>query len=80
MKDPTVKDEEKESIKDFAYRLLAENVYISNMKYINEQKVINKLRELLGPRCMDLQVDYGNRSALAIFSLSDVYIPNKDLP
>ena len=29
---------------------------------------------------MDLQVEFGNRSVLAIFSLSDVYIPNKDLP
>lgn len=50
------------------------------MKYINEQKVIDKLKELLGPRCMDLQVEFGNSSAVAVFSLSDIYIPNKDLP
>lgn len=36
MKDPTIKDEEKETIKDFAYRIIAENVYVSNMEYFNE--------------------------------------------
>ena len=50
------------------------------MKYINEQKVIDKLRELLGPRCLDLNVEFSEHCALAIFGLSDVYIPNKDLP
>ena len=39
MKEPTVKDEEKETIKDLAYRLLTENVYISNMKYSNEHSL-----------------------------------------
>lgn len=50
------------------------------MKYINEQKVINKLRELLGERCMDLQVEFGNRSVVAVFSLSDVCIPKSNPP
>jgi hypothetical protein len=50
------------------------------MKYINEQKVIDKLRELLGKRCIDLQVEFANHSAVAIFSLSDVYIPNSNPP
>jgi hypothetical protein len=50
------------------------------MKYINEQKVIDKLRELLGARCMDLQVEFGNSSAVAVFSLSDVCIPKNNLP
>lgn len=50
------------------------------MKYINEQKVIDKLRELLGERCMDLQVEFGNRSAVAVFGLSDVCIPKSNPP
>lgn len=50
------------------------------MKYINEQKVIDKLKELLGPRCMDLQVEFGNSSAVAVFSLSDICIPKSNPP
>lgn len=47
---------------------------------INEQKVINKLKKLLGPRCLDLNVEFSENCALATFGLSDIYIPNKDLP
>lgn len=48
------------------------------MKYINEQKVIDKLRELLGPRCLDLNVEFSEHCALAVFGLSDVYIPKSN--
>lgn len=50
------------------------------MKYINEQKVIDKLRELLGTRCLDLQVEFANHSAVAVFGLSDIYIPKSNPP
>ena len=50
------------------------------MDIINEQKVIDKLRELLGKRCMDLQVEFGNHSVVAVFSLSDVCIPKSNPP
>ena len=50
------------------------------MDIINEQKVIDKLRELIGKRCLDLNVDFGKHSVVAIFGLSDVYIPKGNPP
>lgn len=50
------------------------------MDIINKQKVIDKLRELIGKRCLDLVVDFGKHNVLAIFGLSDIYIPNANPP
>lgn len=50
------------------------------MDIINEQKVIDKLRELIGKRCLDLNVDFGEHNVIVTFGLSDIYIPKDNPP
>ena len=50
------------------------------MKYINEEKVNIKLRELLGPRLINFETEFSEHCVLVRFGLSDIVIPNNNPP
>jgi hypothetical protein len=50
------------------------------MKIIDEVKVCDKLRNLLGPRLINFSIEFGTHTALVQFGLSDIVIPNNNPP